>query len=125
MMASTRTYGLVTVKSAPERARKVIGALIENVKDRYNIVHAGNSESIEDVPDLLRSVQPPPSILCCASMWTPEQQEHIQRTASEVIPGIKTHAIPTGLQKEVDPLGIIDYLTERIDTTMGSNKRNE
>lgn len=44
MMASTRTYGLVTVKSAPERARKVIGALIENVKDRYNIVHAGKSE---------------------------------------------------------------------------------
>ncbi|CAO1637698.1 unnamed protein product [Jaminaea pallidilutea] len=120
-MASTRTYGLVTVKSAPERVRKVICALIENVKDRYNIVHAGNSEN---VPDLLRSVQPPPSILCCASMWTPEQHEHIQRKAREVIPGIKTHAVPTGLQKEVGPQGIIDYLTERIDTIMGSNERN-
>lgn len=27
-------------------------------------------------------------------MWTPEQQEEIQRIARETIPGIKTAAIP-------------------------------
>jgi hypothetical protein len=36
---------LVSVNTAPERAAKVIGAVIEAVKDKYNIVHAGNAES--------------------------------------------------------------------------------
>lgn len=36
---------LVSVNTAPERAAKVIGAVIEAVKDKYSIVHAGNAES--------------------------------------------------------------------------------
>lgn len=36
---------LVSVNTAPDRAKKVIGAVIEEVKDRYNLVHAGNAES--------------------------------------------------------------------------------
>lgn len=96
--------------------------------------------AIEGVKPLLLSVQPPPGILFCASMvsvtsmrrrhlprlgqghaddqWTPEQQEEIQRIARETIPGIKTHAIPTGLQVKVGPDGVIKYLMERIDEIM-------
>ncbi|BGO99343.1 hypothetical protein NBRC10513v2_000448 [Rhodotorula toruloides] len=118
MPSSSQPVNLVSVNTAPERAKKVIGAVIEGVKDRYSIVHAGNSETIEGVKPLLESVQPPPGILFCASMWTPEQQEEIQRIARETIPGIKTHAIPTGLQVQVGPDGIVKYLMERIDDIM-------
>jgi hypothetical protein len=50
--------------------------------------------------------------------WTPEQQEQIQAIARDTIPGIKTHAIPTGLQVQVGPDGIVKYLMERIDDIM-------
>lgn len=52
------------------------------------------------------------------SQWTPEQQEQIQKIAKETIPGIETHAIPTGLQVQVGPEGIVKYLAERIDGIM-------
>ena len=78
---------LVSVNTAPDRAKVVIGKVIENVKDKYEIVHAGNTTSelalsfsckvdrarsllirgifsaIEGVKPLLMSVQPPPGIL--------------------------------------------------------------
>lgn len=67
MPASPSTpVNLVSVNMAPERATKVIGEVIENVKDRYTIVHAGNSTTIEGVRPLLESVQPPPGILVSA-----------------------------------------------------------
>lgn len=142
---SRAAINLVSVNTAPDRAKKVIGQVIELVKDRYSIVHAGNSESecdnhdsigfrthsdstscssvfaaIEGVAPLLRSIQPPPGILFCASMWTPEQQEQIQQIARDTVPGIKTHAIPTGLQVQVGPQGIVDYLVERVPAIMES-----
>jgi len=46
--ANTRTeepINLVSVNTAPERAKRLIGILIEDVKDKYNIKHAGNSDS--------------------------------------------------------------------------------
>jgi hypothetical protein len=50
-MASSQslpTVRLVSVNTAPDRAKVVIGQVIENVKDRYNIIHAGNTESESD-----------------------------------------------------------------------------
>jgi hypothetical protein len=46
--STTRTdepINLVSVNTAPERAKRLIGILIEDVKDKYNIRHAGNSDS--------------------------------------------------------------------------------
>ena len=37
-------FKLVTVNTSPERARKIIGRLVEAVKDKYTIVHAANCE---------------------------------------------------------------------------------
>lgn len=48
-MSSASPINLVSVNTAPERARKVIGAVIEGVKDRHALVHAGNAES-ESLP---------------------------------------------------------------------------
>ncbi len=90
--SSSQPINLVSVNTAPDRAKKVIGEVIDNVKDKYSIVHAGNTTSepslpllvllggyvkhivlradlvlrivaIEGIKPLLLSVQPPPGIL--------------------------------------------------------------
>lgn len=38
-------YKLVTVNNAPERAKRLIGRLVEALKDRYTIIHIDNCES--------------------------------------------------------------------------------
>lgn len=43
-MADT-SIKLVTVNTAPERAKRLIGRVVEDVKDRYTIVHVANVES--------------------------------------------------------------------------------
>jgi hypothetical protein len=63
MTPSPTPINLVSVNTAPERAAKVIGAVINNVKDKYNIVHAGNTTTIEGVKPLLESIKPAPGIL--------------------------------------------------------------
>lgn len=44
-MSARQVVNLVSVNTAPERAKKVIGQVIEAVKDKYSLVHAGNAES--------------------------------------------------------------------------------
>lgn len=48
-MAAAQTlqgpYRLVTVNTAPERAQRLVGRMVEALKDRYTIVHAANCES--------------------------------------------------------------------------------
>lgn len=46
----------------------------------------------------------------CASMWTPEESARIQRIARSIVPDIKTHAVPEGLQVEKGPDAIVEYL---------------
>jgi hypothetical protein len=46
-------------------------------------------------------------------MWTQEQSDEIQTIARETIPGIKTMAIPQGLQAEKGPDGVLEFLKER------------
>lgn len=42
---SGKTYRLVTVNTAPERARRLVGRTIEALRDRYSIEHVDNCES--------------------------------------------------------------------------------
>lgn len=39
-------WRLVTVNTAPERAKKLIGRMIEGLKAQYTIVHAANVEGM-------------------------------------------------------------------------------
>lgn len=55
----------------------------------------------------------------CASMWTPEEAQQIQSTARSIVPDIKTHAIPQGLQVEKGPDAIVEYLREQIPKLLG------
>lgn len=46
-------------------------------------------------------------------MWTPEESEEIQKIARDTVPGIKTMAIPHGLQVEKGPDAVVEFLKER------------
>jgi hypothetical protein len=59
-----------------------------------------------------------PHIQFCASMWTPEESAEIQRMAREIVPDIKTHSIPQGLQVQQGPDAVVEYLKEQIPTLL-------
>ncbi|KAF4986354.1 hypothetical protein FGRMN_10881 [Fusarium graminum] len=120
-MSPKGPYRLMTVNTAPERAKRVIGAMGENLKESYTIDYIANSENkrliafdseIEDVRSLVEEHRP--DILFTASMWTPEQSKAIETIARTIVPDIKFHAIPYGLQVAKGPEAIVDYLTEQV-----------
>lgn len=115
-MAET-TWRLVTVNTAPERAKRLIGRVAEELKDQYTIQHVANADSIDKVEETVKEHQP--NVLFCASMWTPEEAQQIQATARSIVPDIKTHAIPQGLQVEKGPDAIVEYLKEQIPKLLG------
>ena len=47
-------------------------------------------------------------------MWTKEESDGIKAIAKEEVPGIKTHAIPRGLQVEKGPHAVVEYLVEKL-----------
>jgi len=53
-------------------------------------------------------------------MWSPEQAAEIHETARRIVPGIKTHAIPQGLQVEKGPDAIVEYLEVQIPKVLES-----
>ncbi|TKW55996.1 hypothetical protein CTA1_11361 [Colletotrichum tanaceti] len=111
-MAPKGPYKLVTVNTAPERAKRLVGRVVEELKDRYTIVHVANCEKIEEVEGKVKEHQP--DILFCASMWTAEEADQILTTARALRPGIKTHAIPHGLQVERGPDAIVEHLLVKV-----------
>ena len=123
-------YKLVTVNTAPERAKRLVGRVAEDLKDRYEIQHIHNCESkstssaqfsitlltclpaIEEVEAAVTKHQP--EVLFCASMWTSEQAAEIQTIAKKVKPDIATYAIPHGLQVERGPDAIVEHLDSMV-----------
>ncbi|KAF2106951.1 hypothetical protein BDV96DRAFT_506956 [Lophiotrema nucula] len=103
---------LVTVNTAPDRAKKLIGRLIEGLKDRYDITYIANCETIDQVAPKVRHHQP--NILFSASMWSAAEAELIKEIAERERPGIRTHAIPQGLQVERGPDAVVEYLMENV-----------
>ncbi|KAK9437263.1 uncharacterized protein VB005_08249 [Metarhizium brunneum] len=111
-------FRLVTVNTSPERAKRLIGRLIEALKDDYDITHIENSQTIEEVvPKVTKHRR---NVLFSASMWTPEEAREIHSLARSVIPDIKLHAIPTGLQVERGPDAIVEYLIEKVPQLLDS-----
>ncbi|KAK8213672.1 hypothetical protein IWZ01DRAFT_212144 [Phyllosticta capitalensis] len=105
-------YKLVTVNSAPERAKRLVGRVCNDVKERYLIVHVGNAEDISQVAALVRAHQP--DLLFTASMWTPAQSDEAIAAAKQICPGIKTFALPQGLQVEKGPDAVVRYIEEAL-----------
>ncbi|KPM41297.1 hypothetical protein AK830_g5224 [Neonectria ditissima] len=117
MSVRSGPWRLVTVNTAPERAKRLIGRMMEALKDRYDIEYLDNCENIDEV--LPKVTKHKPNVLFCASMWTPEEADTIFSTARSVVPNIKTHAIPTGLQVERGPDAVVDYLVEEVPKLLG------
>lgn len=51
-------------------------------------------------------------------MWTSEESDKIIRIGRRLVPGIKTHAIPEGLQVAKGPQGVVDYLVDVLPTIL-------
>lgn len=49
---------LLTVNTAPDRAKRLIGRMIEALKDSYNITHVDNCTSIDQVAAKVREYRP-------------------------------------------------------------------
>ncbi|KAL1624194.1 hypothetical protein SLS54_004124 [Diplodia seriata] len=111
-MAPLGPFKLVTVNNAPERAKRLIGRVVEDVKDKYTIIHAGNADDISKVEQVVTEVQP--HLLFTASMWTSEQSQTAQETARKIVPDIKTFALPQGLQVERGPDAVVEYIKENL-----------
>lgn len=45
-MAPKGPYKLCTVNTAPERAKRLVGRVVEDVKEEYTIQHVENAESM-------------------------------------------------------------------------------
>ncbi|OWP02227.1 hypothetical protein B2J93_5614 [Marssonina coronariae] len=111
-MSPKSPYKLCTVNTAPERAKRLVGRVVEDVKETYTILHVENAERIEDVKDMCERF--------CASMWTKEESDEIQRIAKATVPGIKTMAIPQGLQVEKGPDAVVEFLKEQWPALVGA-----
>lgn len=53
-------------------------------------------------------------------MWTSEEAKEIHSLARSIVPDIKTHAIPNGLQVERGPDAIVEYLVESVPSLLDS-----
>jgi hypothetical protein len=78
-MAPTGPYKLVTVNTAPDRARRLIGRVVEDVKDRYTVIHAANVDSKQ--PDR-------PILLIGLNINSPLAIEGVRATVEEVKPDV-------------------------------------
>lgn len=127
----------MTVNTAPERAKLLIGRMIEALRDRYEIIYDANCSSefpwaryyflvsililfiaMEEVAPTVRLHQP--EVLFSASMWSAEEAAKIRGIAQRERPGIGTHAIPQGLQVERGPDAIVEYLVEVVPGLLDS-----
>lgn len=54
-------------------------------------------------------------------MWSPEQAAEIRSIAQHERPGIKTHALPQGLQVEKGPDAVVEYLVARVPGLLDAN----
>lgn len=53
-------------------------------------------------------------------MWSPEEAKQIQDIGRSIVPDIKTHAIPQGLQVDRGPDAVVEYLEEQIPKLLDS-----
>ncbi|KAH8883507.1 hypothetical protein GQ53DRAFT_882733 [Thozetella sp. PMI_491] len=112
MSTNRGPWRLLTVNTAPERAKRLIGQMIQALENDYDIEHIGNCENIDEVAPKVTANKP--NVIFCASMWTAEQANEIFGTAKSIVPDIKTHAIPTGLQVEKGPDAVVEYLVREV-----------
>jgi len=81
-MAPSGPYKLVTVNNAPDRAKRLVGRVVEDVKEQYTIHYVANAESPSLAPPNISSHRA--SSLTCYS--GPEAaKEILEREVPDVV----------------------------------------
>ena len=60
-----------------------------------------------------------PDFLFCASMWSKEESDEMRAIADKLVPGIRTYAIPQGLQVKEGPDAVVEHLKNQIPIILG------
>lgn len=63
MSSPAGPYRLVTINNSPERAKRLIGRVVEDLKDRYTIIHVANCDSLDLVEETVKEHKP--DVLVC------------------------------------------------------------
>jgi len=110
---SARVIGMEDVKAMCERNMPDVLVITPSVFCYRSCFHVEKSRKFEDMCPRKRLL----IIICltqfCASMWTKEESDEIQRIAKATVSGIKTMAIPQGLQAEKGPDAVVEFLKEK------------
>jgi len=56
-------------------------------------------------------------------MWSPEESLKVRTEAEQLVPGLKTFAIPQGLQVERGPDAIVEFLVENLPGLLEGEKK--
>lgn len=83
----------------------------------FLVLHHGiNASVIAPEPEGVKKVisETQPDIMFTASMWTPEESIGARKAALEVKPGIKTFALPQGLQVNRGPDAVVEFIVENL-----------
>jgi hypothetical protein len=70
MSSPAGPYRLVTVNNAPERAKRLIGRVVEDLKDQYTIIYVANCDSLDLVEATVKEHKP--DVLVCQTFYTLE-----------------------------------------------------
>ena len=72
MSSPAGPYRLVTVNNAPERAKRLIGRVVEDLKDRYTIIYVANCDSLDLVEATVEEHKP--DVLVCQTFYVLESK---------------------------------------------------
>jgi hypothetical protein len=54
-------------------------------------------------------------------MWTPAESERIQSIARDIVPGLRTFAVPQGMQVEKGPDAVVEYVEGNLDAIISGD----
>ncbi|PVH86831.1 hypothetical protein DL98DRAFT_582154 [Cadophora sp. DSE1049] len=104
---------IVSVNNTPQRAKELVAILIDELRMEYNLIHVANTDTIFGVKAMLESLVVVPQVLICSSQWNNTQQNEVQKLAKTLIPGLKTVAIPPGLNALKGGDAVVRFLKEQ------------
>lgn len=73
----------------------------------------------------MRCEEPPTHpLLCsqfCASMWTEDESKRIQQIARDIVPNVRTYAVPHGMQVAIGPDATVEHVKSKLDEILSQS----
>ncbi len=48
-------------------------------------------------------------------MWSPAESDKIKQIVREIVPNVRTYAVPQGMQVEIGPEATVDHVKSKLD----------